>query len=87
MKKLTVRTPASHLGVKIITRNSASQSESKPDNPSDDGEESDNGDEDTGDSVGDPLNRGTTGLSLANNSDNLIQPLKIVRQSSLAQAS
>ncbi|KAF8837686.1 hypothetical protein BDN67DRAFT_972605 [Paxillus ammoniavirescens] len=73
--------------IKIIRSNSACPSESQPDHPSDDSGDSDDWNEDNGDSVCDLLDRGTTGFVPYEQSGQLDQPLKFVRWSSSAQTS
>ena len=65
------------MDVEVTFWQGSTQTKAKPDHPCEDGEESDDGDEHACDHVRDPLDWGTAGLTLANDTDDVVQPVKM----------
>lgn len=67
-------TPATDREVKIVGRKRSAQPKGEPHNPGDDRQQSDDGNKVRRDDVDNPLDGGTTRLTLAYDFDNVVQP-------------
>ena len=70
-------TPAADFDVEVVRWERPAEAEGEPDDPGDEGQERDDGHEVAGDDVHDPLDGSPSGLSLAHDLDDMVQPTDI----------